>query len=712
MAINSNVIYLDSNATTQVFPSALKAALSAMRDDFGNPSSVHSSGIQAKAIMDKVRKKANDILGCDLGRLLFVSGATEGIQTAVFSALIALRDRAAQGDNVGRLILYGATEHKAVPESLHHWNYLLQLGFDLQVIPVDQEGRHDLDFLRRHAPNAGLICTMAANNETGVITDLQSIEKILLTCNAYWLVDCVQALGKLPLKLSQYRIDYAPFSGHKLYAPKGVGLLYVRDGAPFTPLLAGGGQESSLRSGTENVSGIAALGAVLEAIDDGISFRDHSTLQQFRMQLLSALYEAFPNLVLNVPLSNSLPTTLNFSVPSLSSKEMLDLFDAADMRVSAGSACGAAKAQPSFVLIAMDLPEWQTANAVRLSFGPATEVEIINEACRRIRACGVAMRQTCMMSSGAEPLPSDGVIQLTNGSVRTWIIADAKSKQCTIIDPTPELIERIHQYVSCQNYTVISINLSEQQSVLVKAREKLIPLLGSAINSQLSLQKICVNLKDGTTTEVIHFGNKFLACINDLETSSAAYFLCEPPLSKQAVATSTISDQEALIMKVKIAFCGNTFDSKPTTWSTKITKCIDSQTLLCSMYDLDKRLVSTIIPDRLFSIDERTIHTNEMQSFMTSHPDTIIVDVREPYEQNISAIVYPERAKLVHMPLSRLVNGITQWLNPNEKKRPPLLFVCRTGNRSAQAMQCLQRLGYDNAWHLAGGMALWKYSAS
>jgi cysteine desulfurase len=327
-------IYLDANATTPVLPEARQAALAAMAEDFGNPSSIHSTGLKARALMDGVRARARRVLGATTGKLLFLSGATEGIQTAVLSALGALREAPTQPE----LLLYGATEHKAVPEALKHWNALLGLNLQVLAIPVGRDGRHDLAWLREHAPRAGLVCTMAANNETGVISDLDGIEAALAGSAALWMVDGVQALGKLPLRLSGRRIDYAPFSGHKLYAPKGIGLLYVREGAPFTPLLAGGGQEGALRSGTENMSGIAALGAVLAALEEGRSFRDHATLAAYRNRLADALLQAFPGLVFNAPPELCLPTTLNFAVPGISSKLLLDLFDAAELRVSGGSA--------------------------------------------------------------------------------------------------------------------------------------------------------------------------------------------------------------------------------------------------------------------------------------------------------------------------------------------------------------------------------------
>jgi cysteine sulfinate desulfinase/cysteine desulfurase-like protein len=282
-------IYLDSNATSVVLPAAIAAATDAMRHRYGNPSSTHATGLQAKAMLDEARACAVRLLGVGNGRLMFNSGATEGIQTAVLSALVSLRERRDAGEAIGSLLVYGATEHKAVPESLAHWNRLLGLNLTLHKLPVDHDGAHSLPALRELAPQAAMVCTMAANNETGVVSDLAGIAAALEGSKALWLVDCVQALGKLKLDLSSTRIDYAPFSGHKLYAPKGIGMLYVRAGAPFTPLIMGGGQEAGQRSGTENMAGIAALGAVLAALERGDTFRSAAELCGFRARLADSL---------------------------------------------------------------------------------------------------------------------------------------------------------------------------------------------------------------------------------------------------------------------------------------------------------------------------------------------------------------------------------------------------------------------------------------
>jgi cysteine sulfinate desulfinase/cysteine desulfurase-like protein/rhodanese-related sulfurtransferase len=399
-----HTLYLDANATTPVLPVAKAAATRAMGEQFGNPSSSHSTGLVAKALLDQTRATAAQVIGAGDGHVVFNSGATEGIQTAVLSALRAIGQRRAKGESVGNLLVYGATEHKAVPQALAHWNDVLGLGLELRALPVNAQGQHDLYALAAWLPDTAMLCTMAANNETGVVTDLVAIEQLLcgIHSSALWLVDCVQALGKLGLDLQATRIDYAAFSGHKLYAPKGIGMLYVRRGAPFTPLMAGGGQEGGLRSGTENMPGIAALGAVLQALQDGDTFATPATLRGYRDQLERALRSAFPAVEFNAPLAHSLPTTLNFSVPGLPGKTLLDVFDAAGLRVSAGSACSAAKAAPSYVLEAMGLPACRSSSSVRLSIGPLMSAERMDAVCMAIAQCGKVL-QAESAESGATP---------------------------------------------------------------------------------------------------------------------------------------------------------------------------------------------------------------------------------------------------------------------------------------------------------------------
>lgn len=457
---NQRDVYLDANATTPVIPAAAQAALETMEVLFGNPSSSHTAGLKARSILNKARASALRVLRADQGRIVFTSGATEAIQTAVLSAMCDIRQRDPSPESGPRYCLYGATEHKAVPQALRHWCDILGMPHEIKEIPVDAKGRLDFEFLAGHASRADIICTMAVNNETGVVQDLAALEKTIRANHpqALWIVDSVQAIGKLALDLSSSSIDYAALSGHKIYAPKGIGLLYVRQGAPFKSLMAGGGQESGARGGTENLPGVAAINAVFEAMEAG-AFQDHDTMCRYRDQLLTSLRQAFPEIVFNTPFEQSVPTTINFAVPGLSSKEILDLFDAADIRVSSGSACGSALVG-SFVLEAMGLPKWRTDGAIRLSFGPLIKQAEIETACRRIVETGMALRHSCLMAREEHMAPTgqvDGLIQLKLDSMCSWIYLDDASSTAIVVDPFAELADRIETIIRCQGCQVLAI---------------------------------------------------------------------------------------------------------------------------------------------------------------------------------------------------------------------------------------------------------------
>ena len=742
-------IYLDANATTPVLAQARTAALQAMAEHFGNPSSVHSAGLQARALMDAARSCARRVLGAPSGQLLFLSGATEGIQTAVLSALSSLRGRSDVA-----CLLYGATEHKAVPEALKHWNRLLGLDLQVLAIPVGRDGRHDLAWLRSHAPRAGLVCTMAANNETGVISDLDGIAAALAGSPALWLVDSVQALGKLALDLVARRIDYAPFSGHKLYAPKGIGLLYVREGAPFTPLMAGGGQEGALRSGTENMPGIAALGAVLSALEQGGSFRDQASLLAFRDRLAEALVGAFPGLVFNAPLALCLPTTLNFSVPGLSAKLLLDLFDAAGVRVSGGSACGASKALPSYVLAAMGLPAWQTASAVRLSFGPAADADFIAEACARIRACGASLRDSCLSTDQPDSTSTSavhGVSRFVVDGACCYLLADAASRRCVVIDPLPELTTRLVQLMRCRGYALAAVldthshgDRASSATVLRAALPTRLlagehdalgwPLGAAQITlGALRLSRLATpgHTQDATAyvltqgsagPRLVFVGDTVMPGAlgrSDFAQSAPLAFAATLRLLRQTLGTQTL------------LLPAHDYDSR---FATTLALESSAQPLLAralagSLDDAGFAAAKAALEQDLALTEHQTLacgarvdradYDSEpccaldaaaMQSLLLAHPDLLLVDVREPYEQRLSdAPALGDAVRVQAVPLSGLLDALPDWLAL--PAATPLLFFCRSGNRSAQATQALRRLGRLQAWSLAGGLALWPRQA-
>jgi cysteine sulfinate desulfinase/cysteine desulfurase-like protein/rhodanese-related sulfurtransferase len=662
-------IYLDANATSPVLSCAVAAAVEAMESRYGNPSSSHAAGLRAKAILDGARTRARRVIKAGAGRLLFTSGATEGIQTAVLSALCAIRDRRAAGDHVGDLLVYGATEHKAVPESLAHWNRLLGTGLTLQALPVDASGRHRLDVLRELAPRAAMVCTMAANNETGAVSDLDGIAQVLQdhAPRAYWMVDCVQALGKLPLALAETRIDYAPFSGHKLYAPKGIGMLYVREGAPYTPLIVGGGQEGGLRSGTENMAGIAALGAVLQALEEGGTFRTHAELAAMRARVADALREAFPAIVFNAPFEHSLPTTLNFTVPGLASRDLLDLFDAAGVRVSAGSACSAAKAAPSYVLEAMGLPLWQSSGAVRLSFGPLADGAFIDAACARIRRCGQA--------AGTSPLAPSSLLQGRAGVARFssegrhgWLLFDHAIGACVAIDPPLALAGRIAGAVRDHGLRLLAALGTGADPIGAAARALLRSRLGMEMADPGPLGWPALDV-------ALALGGQRLLRLDGADDGRACYAFGAPDEAQGR----------------KLVFVGDLAEAPA---------AAPPQAIVCHGIDVDGLACSHTSPVKPAA--PLQLQPEGLAHFLGTHGDALLVDVREASEAAAGSMHLHGR-ETINLPLSRLAEHLDVLLAAPGR---PLVFVCRSGNRSARAALCLQRFGHPQAWTVAGGIVM------
>ncbi len=722
----ANDLYLDANATTPVLPMALAAAQQMMASNFGNPSSTHSSGLRARAVLDATRAVALSVLGAPDGQVFFTSGATEGIQTAVLSVLAHVLQQRTAGVTTANLLLYGATEHKAVPEALKHWNAVLGLQCEICAIPVGQGGHHDLAFLRQHVDDAVLVCTMAVNNETGVITQLDEIAAILAGKKALWLVDSVQALGKLPLALANTRIDYAPFSGHKLYAPKGVGMLYVRPGAPFTPLLVGGGQESGQRCGTENLPGIAALGAVLQALQSGSEvFLPHTLQEQFRERLAESVRQAFPGVVFNMPFANSVSTTLNFSVPGLSSKEMLDLFDAAGIRVSSGSACNSNKVVRSFVLDAMGLENWRATSAVRLSFGPASTAAEIDEACARIRQAGAAIHNACLLFGGENveaqsQTLADGLIRLVFDSACSWIYADHASASCIIIDPLPELAERIARWVACRNLQVLAVLATDQahnpcRSALQQKLQTRIPHdlfvtgplgwpLGWSLRGATDLSEPVADayharliLPDGSSRQALKLGSQYLANLPEQLPEQ----LSGESVPHASYLLGTSDGHELAAASVRFAFIGDSLLNPAK--RPPLAKLVSPRTLLLAAHDYWQEFATTLESETLpeANRDDVNLVTQQIPHFLEQHPQALVVDVREAYEHGMGLGALGMDA--MNAPLSRLPQFIPDWL---QNEQQDLLFVCRSGARSGLAAACLRRLGHARAWHLVGGLAL------
>ncbi|RLV59841.1 aminotransferase class V-fold PLP-dependent enzyme [Parashewanella curva] len=750
---NLSLIYLDSNATTPVHPAAAQAVMSTMTQTFGNPSSSHITGIRAKDIMEKTRNAGKKLLGIDKGQLIFTSGATEGIQTAILSALVEAKKSLTP--NKQYYLLYGATEHKAVPNSLHHWNQILGINAEIKAIPVDHQGKLDLNFIAEHAADSLMICTMAVNNETGVYQDLTALETTIRTTNphVYWMVDCVQVLGKRNLNIENTSIDYAPFSGHKLYAPKGIGFVYVRSSAPFTPFIAGGGQESGQRSGTENLPGIASLKAIFDILngDSAHQFSNHSQLQGYRLQIIKALKEAFGDIVLNHSLENTVPTTINFAIPGFSSKEIMDLFDAANIRVSSGSACSS-KVTRSFVLDAMGLPAWQSESAIRMSFGPMFNQDDCDQACERIISAAKALKESCLVvSNEINETPLDGLVELRSGNNCCWVYADKQTKTAVVIDPVHELIQRIVNLVNCQGLTLKAVLDTHGHADHESSRNEIAKALGmSTATCHLGwpTDTDCIEML-GQTYSSITIGNHNLVKVPTAghTADSVSYLLTQK------------FNGEYQSSMCHFAFCGDTIlmgSLGRTNFETSssaemyaslrlLNQLVDEQSLICASHDYYNEFATTIALERgrnqlLNSVLSNSIDLDtfcEQKSVLDSHlndeqgqeiqcgayvevdaalkireydKDSLarllkddqnikLVDIREPHEYALQRSSNVE----LNVPMTRLV----QFINERSKqKQDKYVLVCRSGSRSLVVAQALGRLGFENVGHLKGGYAL------
>ena len=753
-----SLIYLDANATTQVLPQAAKAALSTMETLFGNPSSSHITGLQAKQIIDDTRQQAKNIIGAGDGNVIFTSGATEGIQTAILSALYHVKKNI---DNSKKhCLLYGATEHKAVPESLKHWNKILEINAEVKAIPVNEIGQLDMDFIAKEVPNALMICTMAVNNETGVYQDINLLDQTIRANNknTQWMVDCVQALGKTDLNLANTSIDYAPFSGHKLYAPKGIGFMYVKENAPFTPFIAGGGQENGLRSGTENLPGLAALNVIFRMLntESQNTFTPLKTLHSFRQQIATALTQAFPKIVFNHSFEHSVPTTINFAIPGFSSKEMMDLFDAANVRVSSGSACSS-KVTRSFVLDAMGLPIWQSESAIRMSFGPAMTQQQIDDACTRIVFAAQALGQSCLTidtSIIADKTELEGLLQFKVGGSCSWLYVNKKTKSAIFIDPLPELTNRLHTLLNCRGLNLVAVIDTHGHADHQSCR-------GSIADDYLSLQQT-----DGlgwpihSKTTIIHgkhypyiaLGNKWLVKISTPghTSDSTSLLLCDPvkastdelvvhyafcgdlilmhslgrtnfSTSSAAAMFTSLQLLKALIGTESLICPSHDYNNE---FTTSITAEISRNSLLAQVianeiniekFSIQKTLMDTHIVDQsgteimcgaligeCHKVSVREYNSRSLAKALEQTHNIRLIDLREPYEYTLQHDENFEN----NVPLTRLVEFIQQH---KHNKQEQLALICRSGSRSQLAAQALLRLGFEHVGHLKGGYALHQY---
>lgn len=352
------IIYFDNNATTAVAPEVLEAMLPFLKDQYGNPSSMYSFAGRSQEAVRTAHEQVARLIGASPEELIFTSCGTESDSTAIYSALEANPDK--------KHFITTKVEHPAV---LAQGHYLESRGYRVTFLGVDNKGRLDLDELKAAiSRDTAIVSIMWANNETGNIYPIAEIANICKERGVLFHTDAVQAVGKEPINLSEIPVDYLAFSGHKLHAPKGVGALYVRKGAPFRPFMRGGHQEHGRRAGTEAVPSVVALGKACELAALHMN-EENTRVRALRDRLESKLLAAIPDSIVNGDREKRLPGTTNISFKFIEGEAILLMLDQYGICASSGSACTSGSLEPSHVLRAIGVPFTFAHGSVRLSLG-------------------------------------------------------------------------------------------------------------------------------------------------------------------------------------------------------------------------------------------------------------------------------------------------------------------------------------------------------
>ena len=373
MAATKGIIYMDHAGTTPLDQKVLGAMMPYFSERFGNPSSIHTIGQEARRALDDAREKVAGILGCRMSEVVFTGGGTESDNAAIKGAVAALQE-------TGNHIITSSVEHHAV---LHTCQYLENMGFEVTYLPVDGYGLVDPDDVARSITQRTIVVSiMYANNEIGTIepiSDIASLVKQRARAMERTIVmhtDAVQAPGFLDLNISKLGVDMLSLSAHKFHGPKGVGVLCVRRGTPFSPQQLGGGQERERRSGTENIPGIVGTSVALELAE---SQREHVSQHCHKLgdKIIQGIQQQIPSIHLNGHPTSRLPNNVNFSFEHVEGEPILLGLDMAGIAASSGSACSSGSLEPSHVLLALGQSADLARGSLRLTLGrDNTEEEV------------------------------------------------------------------------------------------------------------------------------------------------------------------------------------------------------------------------------------------------------------------------------------------------------------------------------------------------
>lgn len=361
-------IYLDHSATTPLDKSVLEAMMPYLEEHFGNPNSIHTWGRQARKAVEEARQSVASLLGAKDREIFFTGGGSEADNLALKGVAQARREK-------GRHVITSAIEHHAV---LDVCSWLGKQGFDVTVLPVDETGRvrpGDLENALR--PDTVLVSIMFANNEIGTVQPVEELGNLCRQRGVLFHTDAVQVVGHLPLDLSTLPVDLLTISAHKMYGPKGVGALFVRQGVRLDPLVHGGGQEHGLRSGTENVAGIVGFGAAARLARERLAAVEHQKEAELRDRLLEGLLEV-DDVLLTGHRTERLSFHASVCVRFVEGEALLLRLDAAGIGASSGSACTSGSLEPSHVLLALGLDHATAHGSLRLSLGKGISREDVD----------------------------------------------------------------------------------------------------------------------------------------------------------------------------------------------------------------------------------------------------------------------------------------------------------------------------------------------
>ncbi len=358
-------VYFDHAATTPVDPQVLEAMLPYFSEQYGNPSELHRLGRDGRAAVDAARAQVAAVLGAGEREIVFTSGGTEADNLALFGSLARYQP--------GHLIV-SAIEHPAVMEAARALN---RAGWAVDFVPVDADGIVDVDaYEEAFRDDTRLASIMFANNVVGSVQPIEALARIAHEKGALFHTDAVQAVGSLPVDVTELGVDLLSLSGHKLYGPKGIGALYVKRGARLQPILHGGGHERRLRSGTENVPGVVGLGAAMTLAAEQLP-QVRPRLERLRDRLAAGLGERIPEVTYLGHPTQRLPGNVAFSVRYVEGESMLLQLDAHGFMVSSGSACASGSLEPSHVVLALGLGAEEAHGSMRVSLGREnTEEEV------------------------------------------------------------------------------------------------------------------------------------------------------------------------------------------------------------------------------------------------------------------------------------------------------------------------------------------------